>query len=243
MIVQQLKQHFGAFGFYLAGGILLVGAIFLGYKFGNFLTDSQLKETATLKHSLENLNVENNELTRKLNVLGVELEVQRLANQQAQKSIEQGLEREADLKRQLGFYQKVMAPELKQEGFVIDAFNVEQTLSDNVYRFDLVLMQQDKIKSVVKGNVDVTLTGSQEGKPKEIRLFDLMVETSEPLTFSFKYFQVLKGQFAVPENFRPEKIVIRAEVFQFRKKRGDLERSFDWVIEHNPVPQPELDSE
>ncbi len=231
MIVQQLKQHFGAFGFYLAGGILLVGATFLGYKFGYYLADSQLKEIATLKHSLENLNAENNELTRKLNVLGVELEVQRLANQQAQKNIEQGMERESELKRQLGFYQKVMAPELKQEGFVIDAFNVEQTLSDNVYRFDLVLMQQDKIKNVVKGNVDVTLTGSQEGRPKEIRLFDLMLEPSEQLTFSFKYFQVLKGQFTLPQNFRAEKVVVRAEVFQFRKKRGDLEHTFDWYAE------------
>lgn len=231
MTIQKLKENYGAFGFYSITALLLVGAAFLGFKFGHYVSESQMKEMSIIKQSIDNLNADNNDLTRKLNVLGVELEVQQLANQQAQLSIKHGQEREAALREQLGFYQKVMAPELQQDGFVIDAFNVQDTLSDNVYRFDLVLLQQSKIKNVVKGNIDVSFVGSQGGKPMEVRLFDLMPEANEPLTFSFKYFEVIKGQFTLPADFKVEQIVVMTEVFQFRKKRGDLERTFDWFVE------------
>lgn len=241
MSLREIKENYGAFGFYCVVILLLLGSTFLGFKFGHYLTESQVKKMATMAQSIENLKSENNELTKKLNILGVELEVQQLANMQAQQSITEGMEREFELREQLGFYQKVMAPELQQDGFVIDAFNVESTLSDHVYRFDLVLMQQSRTKSVVKGNIDIMLEGSQNGKPKEIRLLDLMTEERAPLTFSFKYFEVLRGQFSLPEDFLAEQIVVSAEVFKFKKKRGDLERTFDWQA--GPPPNSALESE
>jgi hypothetical protein len=169
-------------------------------------------------------------LTKNLNILGVELEVQRLASQKAQTTIEEGMLEQAKLREELAFYQKVMAPELKQDGFVIEAFNVAKALSDNTYTFDLVLMQQDRIKTNIKGNVDDTLRGSQSGQVKELRLLDLMPQGSKPLVFSFKYFQVIEGQFELPADFQAETIQVSSEVYQFKRKRGDLEVTFDWIL-------------
>ena len=233
MSPEQLKKHYGAFRFYALGLLILAGMAYLGFEFGNQHYQMQKQEISVLNQSLENLRGENDRLTRNLNVLGVELEVQRLANQKAQSEIEQGMERESTLKQELSFYQKVMAPELKEQGFSIDGFEVEPTLSENFYRFNLILMQQNKTKAVVKGNLDVRLSGSEQGKPKELRLLDLMEDGSKPLVFSFKYFQVVEGTFTLPERFEPEQITVHAEVFQFRKKRGDLSSTFDWVVEQN----------
>ena len=233
MIPAEIKQRFSAFQFY-AVCILAVGlSVYLGVNLGNEQQAQHQQDIATLKQTLANLNQENNRLTKDLNVLGVELEVQRLAAQKAQQTIQQGMDREAELRQELNFYQKVMAPELKQESFVIDAFNIEPTLSEHFYRFDLVLMQQAKVKNVVKGNVDVVIKGSDQGKPKELRLLDLMEEGTTPLAFSFKYFQVLQGQFQLPATFQAEKVEIRTEIYQFRKKRGDLARTFDWQVNVN----------
>ena len=230
---EQLKKHYGAFRFYALCLLLLAGMAYLGFEFGNQHYQIQNQEISVLNQSLENLRGENERLTRNLNVLGVELEVQRLANQQAQSDIEQGMERESTLKQELSFYQKVMAPELKEQGFSIDGFEVEPTLSQNFFRFNLILMQQNKTKAVVKGNLDVRLSGSEQGKPKELRLLDLMEDGTKPLVFSFKYFQVVEGTFTLPESFEPEKITVHAEVFQFKKKRGDLSSTFDWVVEQS----------
>lgn len=231
---KELKNHYGAFRFYAMCLVILAAAAYAGFESGNVHFDMQKQQIATLNQSIDNLHEENNQLTRNLNVLGVELEVQRLANQTAQKDIELGIERESLLREELSFYQKVMAPELKERGFLIDAFEVEPTLSENFYRFNLVLMQQNKTKAVVKGNLDVRISGSDKGKPKEIRLLDLMEQGTKPLVFSFKYFQVVEGTLTLPTDFIPEQVTVHAEVFQFKKKRGDLTSTFDWSVE-SPV--------
>ena len=225
-----IKQHIGAFKFYGALIVIVLSAAYLGYRAGNEMHDVQADEISRLEHSLQNLRDENEKLTRNLNVQRVELEVQRLAAQRSQSTIQQGIEREAGLREELAFYQKVMAPELKEQGFAIEGFNVEALKSERFYHFDLVLMQQSRLKNVIKGNLDVTISGSLDGKPKSYDLIALMPDRDKALAFSFKYFQVLEGQLSIPQGFVPEKVTIHAQVFQFKKKRGELTRSFNWTI-------------
>lgn len=208
--------------------IVVVVVAFGGYRFGFTSRASYVQEMAMLKQTVANLNEENHKLTQQLNILRVELEVAQQAAKRSQGTITDGLKRERQLQEQLAFYQKVMAPELQQQGFVIDAFNVTQTLSDDRFRFELVLMQLDKIKHTIKGNIQVTLHGTVDGQPQQLALQPLMPEGTEPLVFSFKYFQVIEGEFVLPPGFTPERVDVASEVFQFRKKRGELTRSFVW---------------
>ena len=231
MTVVELKQKLGSFRFYALALLLLSGATYVGFQWGNVNYQSQRQEIATLNQTLENLDKENNELTKRLNILGVELEVGKVANLSMQNTIQAHLQREVELRKEIGFYQKVMAPELKDQGFAIDAFNVVHTLSQDHYRFELVLMQQDAIKSVVKGNIEIIIQGSEKGTPRQIPVHDLLGKGAGPLTFSFKYFQVVEGEFRLPADFTPEKVLVKAEIFQFQRKRGELEKSFAWLIE------------
>ncbi|MCV2883730.1 hypothetical protein OE749_03310 [Aestuariibacter sp. AA17] len=225
---EALKAHHGAFKFYSIVLLLIVAAGYVGYQFGFSMQAAQQAQSATLQQSVTNLKQENDSLTKNLNIVGVELEVQKLAAEKAQRTISEGLEREAALKEQLTFYQKVMAPELREQGFVIDAFDVEPSVSDGFYRFDLVLLQQSKIKRAVKGSVTFSISGSQDGQPKRYNQTALLASEAKALAFSFKYFQVIEGQLRLPEGFVPEKVSIKADVYQYKKKQGQLEKTFDW---------------
>ena len=226
----QLKQKWGAFSVYafIFAGIL--SALFLGFWLGNQYFSYQQKALLTLENTVQNLQSENNELSKNLNIMRVELDVAALSQQKTFAEIKQSIEREKALQKDIAFYQQVMAPELTQQGFVIDAFNVEKTLSERVYRFEIVMMQREKIKNTLKGNLDITLVGSESGMSKQYSLKSLLVDPEQALVFGFKYFQVLDGQILLPEDFQPERILVQSDIFQFNRRKGELHSSFEWTL-------------
>lgn len=230
MNFSQLKLKWGAFNSYIFLLITSAGLIYLGFWMGNYVYSEQQKEITSLKSSLNNVKVENERVNKQLNILQVEFDVLNLAQQKSFTEIKQGIDRESTLQKDLAFYQQVMAPELTQQGFIIDAFNVEKSLSDRSYRFEIVLLQRDKIKNTLKGNLDITLVGSEAGQSKQYSLHGLLVNPEQQMTFSFKYFQVVEGELQLPENFQVEKVLIQSEIFQFNRKKGELLSSFDWLV-------------
>lgn len=231
MTSQLLKKRLGAFRYYLVViGLLLLSA-WLGYQWAGIEQQRLQEEISRLNHSMNNLVTENNRLTRDINILGVDLEVSRLASEESRKQILQQMTAEKELRRELSFYQKVMAPELEQDGFIIDSFNLEPSASDGFFRYALILMQQDKHRTTVKGQVEITLIGSQNGKPTELELKDVLIENSDALSFSFRYFEVLKGEFMLPSGFAPEIILVESRLKDKKWGSDYLKRSFDWQLE------------
>jgi len=234
LIISELKNKFGAFQFYFILIAMLAATLYAGFFWGNTHYTQQQMTVSTQKNSIQNLKRENEQLTKKLNILGVELEVARLTQQQHFVEIGKSIDVEKDLRTQLAFYQQVMAPELNEQGFLIEGFNLEPALSDRSFRFELVLMQQNKTKNTLKGNLKVTLIGSENGKAKQYTI-DSMVSDQEQkhLTFSFRYFQVIAGEIKLPEGFQPEQVSVHANIFQFKRKKGELTTVFNWVINPN----------
>ena len=230
MSFEQVKQRWGAFRVYVVLTSALIVALIAGFWLGNQHFSYQQKNLDSLESTVQNLRSENNALNKKLNILRVELDVALLAQQKTFDEIKQSIDREKALQKDIAFYQQVMAPELTQQGFVIDAFNVEKTLSDRVYRFEVVMMQREKIKNTLKGNLDITLVGSEAGQSKQYSLKSLLVDPQQTLTFGFKYFQVLDGQIQLPEQFQPERVLIQSEIFQFNRKKGELQSTFEWTL-------------
>ena len=226
-----LKERIGSFKYYATVVTFLFLGGVSGFWLQTLLTDAVKEENRVLQHSINNLKAENDGLVRQLNILGVELEVARMANEQNHQLIQQELQAKLELRRQLSFYQKVMAPELEQEGFAIDSLNIDSTHSDQYYRYTLVLMQYDKTRSTVKGSVEIVLKGSQNGRPAEYNLMDLMPNNPEPVSFSFRYFEVLKGDFKLPEGFMPERVEVKSELSQAKWGKRHLDRSFDWSVD------------
>ena len=189
MIISELKQKLGAFQFYFILIVMISATLYAGFFWGNAHYTQQQMTLSTHQKSIQNLKLENEQLTKSLNILGVELEVARLTQQQHFVEIGKSIDVEKDLRTQLAFYQQVMAPELNEQGFLIEGFNLVSALSDNSYRFELVLMQQNKTKNTLKGNLKVTLIGSEKGKAKQYSLDSMLSDQQQKsLTFSFKYF-------------------------------------------------------
>ena len=234
MIISELKNRLGAFQFYIILIAMISGIVYVGFFWGNAHFTQQKMTISTHEKSIQNLKLENEQLTKNLNILGVELEIAKLTQQQHFVEVGKSIDVEKDLRTQLGFYQQVMAPELNEQGFLIDGFNLQSALSDDSFRFELVLMQQNKTKNTLKGNLKVTLIGSEKGKAKQYSIDGLLSDQEQKsLAFGFKYFQVIEGEISLPEGFQPEQVSVHATIYQFRRKKGELTTVFDWEINPN----------
>lgn len=211
---------------------LVVLCLFIGYRIGNFYHNFQANTLAQQKIRLDELYQTQSRQVERIHSLEVELAVEQLASQNAQATLKNMSEEHYQVKKQLAFYEKVMAPEKEADGLVIDNVKIVSSQSANYYRFQVVLVQQQLKKSYVKGYVDLEIVGSLDNKPSQLSLADISTTTKETLSFSFKYFQVIEGSFTLPENFTPEKIQISAILTKTKwQKYHKLNKTVPWNVE------------
>jgi hypothetical protein len=182
-----------------------------------------------MQSSIDHLTDDNQSLNSELNVKKVELEVASIANEQAQISFKEFMLKEAELQEQISFYQKVMAPELTQDGFVVESVEVVPRASINNYVIKVMMLQRENIKAIIKGTLRVTLRGSQNQVPMKYNVKTVLDDKEQKLSFSFKYFQVLELRVTLPVDFIPEQIEINTDVYKFKRKRGSYKRSIEWA--------------
>jgi hypothetical protein len=53
-------------------------------------------------------------------------------------------------------------------------------------------------------------------------------DKTEKMAFSFKYFQVLELRITLPEDFIPEQIEIKTDIYKYKRKRGSYARTIEW---------------
>jgi len=209
--------------------LLIVICIYSGYRIGNFYHGYQVKTLVQQKTRLDNLYEKNVLQNSRINTLEVELEVERMANQRSQKLLKKMESEHYQVKKELAFYEKVMAPEKTADGLVVDRISVYPTGSPHHFRFQVVLVQQQVRKRFAKGYVDLILTGSLNNKPSQLTLSNISTSTKKDLSFSFQYFQIIEGELTLPEHFLPEKVEL-ATILPKNKwqKYKRLDESFDW---------------
>jgi len=106
---------------------------------------------------------------------------------------------------------------------------VSKTGTDNRYSFRVFLVHQLLKKKYAKGTVDIKISGSMNNKTTVLNLAEISELTKKQLSFSFKFFQVVEGNFVLPEGFSPEKINIMITLPKGRwQKYHRLEESFKW---------------
>jgi len=212
--------------------ILILLCLFTGYRFGNFYHQYQVTTLAQQKNRLEQLYQENTRQTERIHTLEVELSVEQLANQNAQITLKKMADEHYQVKEQLGFYEKVMAPEKGANGLVIDNVKITASQSPRHYNFQITLVQQQLKKRYAKGYVDLVITGSSANKPSQLSLSDISSVTKKSLSFSFKYFQVMTGEFTLPEGFIAEKIEVSAILTKSKwQKYQKLDKTLQWNLE------------
>lgn len=189
---------------------LIAISFYSGYRTGNFYHSYQEQTLAQQKQRLDDLYAQHVEQIKRINTLEVELEVERIANQRSQITLKNMEGEHYQVKKQLAFYEKVMAPEKQADGLVIDQVAIYPTNSPHHYRFEVTLIQQKLKKRFAKGYIDLTFEGSLNKKPHKLNITKVSALTRKQLSFSFKYFQIIEGEFTLPANFVPEKIAASA---------------------------------
>ncbi len=211
---------------------LIVICLFVGYRVGNFYHNFQLTTLEKQKTRLDSLYEQQAGQVERIHTLEVELAVEQLASQNAQSTLKKMSIEHYQVKKELAFYEKVMAPEKEADGLVIDNLKLTASQSPHHYNFQIILVQQQLKKRYAKGYVDLVVIGSLNNKPSQLKLTEISADSSKELLFSFKYFQVIEGSFTLPENFTPEKIQLSAILTKSKwQKYQKLNKTLVWDIE------------
>ena len=136
----------------------------------------------------------------------------------------------ANLKKQLVFYQRIMAPETVINGVQLESLSFTPEVSTDYYYMQLVLMQVQKQKRHIKANAELIFYGSIEGEPVVFSFNELSDASQPKLDFSFRYFQSIEASIKLPSGFVPERVAFVGSIKGNRWNRGiDLKRSFNWA--------------
>ena len=213
--------------------VLLLGASLLAMLvFGMFLANadrSQLAdETRQLQHSIRNLQTENEQLQTQANQLDIKLELAEMRAEQLKQEVVRLEEVVFNLQKDKAFYQHVVAPETTQDGFFIDGLELFETTADGYFKATMVLLQQRAVSAIVRGDLKVAVTGIQNGKHRILTSDDNAILPEGNVTYGFKYFQPVTLYLQLPENFEPESIEFTTTVYQYKRRRGDYQRSYNW---------------
>ncbi|TWX72736.1 DUF6776 family protein [Colwellia sp. C1TZA3] len=225
-----------------SSAILLLAIIaivlFCGYRLGNFYHGYQTQILAQQKARLDFTYQQLVQKTQRINTLEVELEVERMTNARSQQTLKLIEQEHFQVKKELAFYEKVMAPEKQANGLIIDSLNLTKTTSPGHYRFQVVLVQQLLRRRYAKGFIEVTIIGSLNDQPTSIALSDLSTVNKDDLSFSFQYFQTVSGDLTLPENFVPETINVAAILPKSRwQKYNRIDHSYPWLKSIDNITQ------
>lgn len=158
----------------------------------------------------------------------VELGIEQAASATLQRDLAASRDENIALRSEIGFYQKVMAPELSADGVAVETFELFPLRQEGHYQFRLALIQSERQKNLISGAIKLTLEGRSAGASQESLQFDLydlanLGEGAEQ--FSMRYFSTQTGSFQLPTHFEPEQVRIAVRLAGSGK---ELERSFLW---------------
>lgn len=210
--------------------LLLMWAVFeIGrYRAGFDILDAS-HTVDELSSQIAQLKREQDMLREKNAVLGRSGQIERQAYKQLEGAVT-GLQDEIlELKEELAFYRGIVSPKDATKGLRIQEFKLSATAAPRSYQFKVVLTQVLNNGTVARGNLQFEVEGVEAGEQKRYTLEQISTdsEKSGP-SFHFKYFQILQGEFQLPEAFEPLKVNLTVEPKTRAHKK--LTQAFDWVV-------------
>lgn len=179
----------------------------------------------SLQLDLDEANRQLEEETARAAVLEREADVLRRANTLLRESERERQDEIAGLKADLAFYRRLGGASGSQAALAVHYLELQPTQSARVYRLIATLTQNLRWAAVISGQVQLRLDGIQDGAALHLTEKQLLPESSEPVSFQFKYFQQIERLITLPENFAPSRLTIR---LRSRSLKAPIEESMDW---------------
>ena len=153
--------------------------------------------------------------------------IDNVAKQEIQDTIRQYEDTIKQLKKDVSFYQSIMAPSENIKGLQVQNFELQKTADEKRFGYKAVLAQISDNKSYISGVALINVIGMKNGVKEVLALREVDDDQSTlGIKFRFRYFQNITGELMLPEGFVPESIHVVAQADG--KKASKLERSFIW---------------
>jgi len=190
--------------------IVIVGLI-LFFLIGRFsvksIADYQI-DNAALQASVEELTDANKELLRQKDFVENSKKIDVQAQKDSRRSLTILNDELSEVKQELAFYQRVVAPETITKGLYIDSFKVNAKGEEGVYQYKLIVAQGVNKKRAIKGRYTFSVLGKLDGKEKVFLLKDMLASRQQSKGFVFRYYELLTGTLVFAKGFEPEQIVV-----------------------------------
>jgi hypothetical protein len=166
-------------------------------------------------------------LREQIQLLETHRDIDREAYQEVEASLA-GLQQKIQEQRDaIGFYRGIISPDDGGRGLRVQELKLTRGKNDREYHVNLVLVQVMQHERSVKGDVEFSLEGAQDGEIVTYTLEQLVADDEDSdWPFSFRYFQNFDRQLVLPDGFAPEKVHI--EVRSKTKSIASVKQSFLW---------------
>ena len=209
---------------------VIVGG-YLAFEFGRIQADYNIADALEEQRAYEN------------EIAGLDEQIAALKQEIALLETDTDIDREAygvvednlsDLQRKIqeqgdaiAFYRGILSPKDGGRGLRVQDLKLTKGNDDRQYHVRLVLVQVMQHDRSVKGEVDFTLEGAQDGVATTYKLEQLLpADADKNWAFSFRYFQDFDRELILPPGFTPEKVNI--EVVSRTKSIASVKQSFVW---------------
>lgn len=219
-------------GIRLAIGVALVIGGYLLFEFGRLQADYNIVDAASERQAmLREISTLDDEIAALKQEIA-RLETHREIDREAYEVVEADL---ADLQRKIqeqtdaiAFYRGIVSPKDGSRGLKVQDLKLSRGNDERHFNLRLVLVQVMQHDRSVKGEVNFSIDGAQDGVAKTYNLAELLPEDGDSnWPFAFRYFQDFDRELVLPEGFTPERINV--EVVSRTKTIANVKQSFDWI--------------
>lgn len=221
-----------SFGIRAAIVVALVVGGYLLFEFGRLQAGYNIVDAITVErnfaHEINGLEDQIVALKQEIALLETHQDIEREAYEVVEANLadlEQKIQEQTDA---IAFYRGIVSPKDGGRGLRVQDLRLTKGKDERHYNVRLVLVQVMQHDRSVKGEVDFSLEGAQNGVATTYKLEELLPEdANSSWHFAFRYFQDFDRELVLPDGFTPEKINI--EVISRTKSIASVKQSFDWL--------------
>lgn len=151
------------------------------------------------------------EAQQKVTELRREKEIDRVALATVSQDLIQQSQTIGELNEKLAFYKAILSPTSDSSGLTIQQFKVFKTDKNNWFNYELTLVQALRHDKPIKGAVNFTVEGVQDGQVKIIKLDSISRPKISNHAYNFRYYEKFLGNIELPEGFAPVRVKVSAK--------------------------------
>jgi hypothetical protein len=231
-----VRTHAPARRLILVAVLLLIGgfALYVVYELGRYDAGydrlAVAQQRTELQVAIEHLEKTNRVLRTQL----AELDTIRIGRAREQAEVARSIgDLQAQVARQsqeLAFYRGIVAQGASAIGVKIQQMRISAGSKPEKFVVHLALVRSVRPDNVAAGAVGVSIDGeSADGKAGTVELAALTAGKQHELPFSFRYFENIDQEVALPSGFKPEHVAF--EVRSSHKDVAPVTQTFLWSVD------------